>query len=60
MFEARRQEYVGIEIEPTQTIDRKIPKEVVALNPHGEGVEHGPVLGKLGVNEFFDLAVIEE
>jgi hypothetical protein len=60
IFETGCQEYIGVKIEATQTIDGKIPEKVVTLNSYGERVEHGSVSGKLGVNEFFDLSVIEK
>src|SRR5262245_1743366 len=60
IFEIGCQEYVGIKIETAKAIDRKIPEKVVALNAYGKRVEHGSVLGELGVNEFLDLGIIEK
>ena len=60
IFETGCQEHIGVKIEAAETIDRQIPEKIVALNSYGERVEHGPVLGKLGVNEFLDLVVIKK
>ena len=60
IFETGCQEHIGVKIEAAETIDRKIPEKIVTLNSYGERVEHGPVSGKLGVNEFLDLGVIEK
>src|SRR5262249_49453972 len=54
------QEHISIKIEAAETIDRKIPEKVVTLNSNGERVENGPIMGKLGINEFLDLSVIEK
>src|SRR5215471_4320214 len=60
ILETGCQEHIGIKIEAAETIDRKVPEKVVTLNSYGERVEHGPVLGKLPINEFLDLSVIEK
>ena len=60
IFETGCQEHIGVKIEAAETIDREIPEKIVTLNSYGKRVEHGPVLGKLGVNEFLDLRVIEK
>src|SRR5262249_46394135 len=60
ILETGCQEHISIKIETAETIDRKIPEEVVTLNSYGERVEHTPVLGKLGINEFLDLGVIKK
>lgn len=60
IIKARGQENVGIKIEAAEMINRKIPKEIVALNSCRERVEHGPVLGKFGVNELIDPSIVEK
>ena len=60
IFETRCQEHICIKIKPTKAIDREISEEIVTLNSYRERVEYGPVLGKLGINKFLNLHVIEK
>lgn len=56
----RRQQNIQVKIEPSVSIDRKVAKKIVTLDPEGKRTEDRPVLWELGLYELFDLLIIKE
>src|SRR3954468_16238491 len=60
IFQTRSKEYIKIEVEPPQVVDRQVPEEVVPLYWFRKRIEHIPVLRKPCADEFLDLLIVEK